>query len=127
MPTDRDQWLFSVGSGVLIGLPVSGAVRGAAYRMLAALPGVRDLGEVHDARGRAGQAVAIVLDEPEVGTFEVRLIFDPATGQGLAYERRAVAPTGRYAWLKPGTLSSYLLLLAPQTTDANPPKVISNR
>jgi hypothetical protein len=126
LPTDRDQWLFSVGSSVLIDLPVSGAVRGAAYRMLAALPGVRSLGVVHDARGRAGQAVAIVLAEPQMGTFEVRLIFDPATGQALASERRAVAPTGRYAWLKPGALSSYELVLAPRPTDANPPAVISN-
>jgi hypothetical protein len=123
MPTDRTEWLFSVTSSVLLDLPVSGAVRGAAYQVLAGLPGVRALGAVKDQRGRAGQAVATRERHGDQGTFEVRLIFDPNTGAPLAREYRAVAPAGRSAWLTAGQLSSYVLVLAPETTDDNPPAV----
>jgi hypothetical protein len=123
MPTDRNQWLYSVASSVLIDLTVSGAVRSAAYQVLAGLPGVRAIGAVKDERGRAGQAVATTQRLGDQGTFEVRLVFDPHTGTTLAREYRAIAPTGRSAWLKPGQLSSYEVVLAPQTTDDNPPPV----
>ena len=125
MPTDRNEWLFSVTSSVLMDLPVSGAVRGAAYQVLAGLPGVRALGTVKDQRGRVGQAVATTERRAAEGTFEIRLIFDPNTGAALAREYRAVAPAGRSAWLKAGQLSGYELVLAPQTTDDNPPAVIT--
>jgi hypothetical protein len=125
MPTDRTEWLFSVTSSVLMDLPVSRAVRGAAYHVLAGLPGVRALGTVTDQRGRSGQAVATTERQAGQGTFEVRLIFDPNTGAPLAREYRAVAPAGRLAWLKAGQLSSYALVLAPEATDDNPPAVIT--
>jgi hypothetical protein len=123
MPTDRNQWLYSVASSVLIDLTVSGAVRSAAYQVLAGLPGVRAIGAVTDERGRAGQAVATTQRLGDEGTFEVRLVFDPQTGAPLAREYRAIAPAGRSSWLKPGQLSSYEVVLAPQTTDDNPPPV----
>jgi hypothetical protein len=107
----------------VIGLPVSNPVRAAAYRLLAELPGVRDLGAVRDVRGRAGQAVAFVEDDPRSGSFEVRLIIDVHTGQALAQERRAVQPRGRWSWIAPGTLVGYQAVLFSGTTDANPPKV----
>jgi hypothetical protein len=123
MPTDRNEWLFLVAGSVLMDLPVSGAVRGAAYQVLAGLPNVRALGAVQDPRGRAGQAVATTQRQGDQGTFEVRLVFDPKTGAPLAREYRAVAPAGRSAWLKPGQLSSYEVVLAPRATDDNPPPV----
>ncbi len=125
MPTDRNEWLFSVAGSVLMDLPVSGAVRSAAYQVLAGLPGVRALGAVKDQRGRSGQAVAVTERHGDQGTFEVRLVFDPNTGAPLAREYRAVAPAGRSAWLKPGQLSTYELVLAPQATDDNPPPAVS--
>jgi hypothetical protein len=53
MPADRDQWLLAVATSVVIDLPVSNAVRAAAYRMLTTMPRVRGLGEVHDMHGRS--------------------------------------------------------------------------
>ncbi|MEW2384688.1 CU044_5270 family protein [Micromonospora sp. NPDC047707] len=123
MPTDRDQWLFTVAASVVIDLPVSNEVRAAAYRMLAELPGVRALGTVRDVRGRAGQAVAYVEDSPGIGRFEVRLIINPDTGQALGKEMRAVEPRGHWSWIEPGAISTYQLVLVSKTTDYNPPKV----
>jgi len=123
MPTDRTQWLLGVTASLVVGLPVSNPVRAAAYRVLAELPGVRDLGAVRDVRGRAGQAVAFVEDGPRSGSFEVRLIIDVHTGQALAQERRPVRPRGRWSWIAPGALASYQAVLLSGTTDDKPPKV----
>lgn len=123
LPTHRDQWLRTIATHVVIGLPVSNAVRAGAYRMLASLPGVRGVGAVTDMRGRPGQAIAFVQDEPAFGRFEVRLIIDSDTGQALSRESRAVQPRGPSSWLPPGTLSGYELVLVAKTTDENPPKV----
>jgi hypothetical protein len=112
MPTDRNEWLFSVTSSVLIELPVSAAVRKAAYQVLAGLPGVRAVGAVKDQHGRSGVAVATTERHGDQGTYEVRLIFDPSTGAALAREYR-----------KAGQLSSYELVLAPVATDDDPPPV----
>ncbi|MFD1082320.1 CU044_5270 family protein [Micromonospora andamanensis] len=123
MPTDRDQWLTTVAAHLVIDLPVSNEVRAAAYRMLATMPGIRELGTVHDLHGRPGQAVAFMQDSPGIGRFEVRLIIDPGTGQALAEERRAVEPRGHLSWIKPGAISGYTLLLVSEATDASPPTV----
>ncbi|MFE9657865.1 CU044_5270 family protein [Micromonospora sp. NPDC006431] len=123
MPTDRDQWLFTVAASVVIDLPVSNKVRAAAYRMLATLPGVRGLGVVHDMHGRPGQAIAFAQESPTFGRFEVRLIIDPDTGQALGKEMRAVEPRGPRSRIEPGAISTYQLVLVSQNTDDNPPKV----
>ncbi|GGS01804.1 hypothetical protein GCM10010169_53210 [Micromonospora fulviviridis] len=123
MPTDRDQWLLTVAAHVVIDLPVSNAVRAAAYRVLATLPGVRGLGAVHDMRGRPGQAIAFTQDNPAIGRFEVRLIIDPDTGQALAREMRAVKPSGSWSWIAPGALSTYQLVLVSKNTNDDPPAV----
>jgi hypothetical protein len=122
-PTDRGQWLLDETSSLLVDLPVSNAVRAAAFRLLAGLPGVRSLGEVRDMRGRAGQAVAFTQDGPQIGSFEVRLILDPASGQALGRERRAVRPRGAWSWVSPGDLITYQLAVAERYTDDNPPRV----
>lgn len=123
MPIDRDQWLLTVATGLVIDLPVSNAVRAAAYRMIATMPGVRGLGAVHDMRGRPGQAVAFTQDSPAIGRFEVRLIINPDTGEALGMERRAVRPHGPQSWISPGSISSYVLVLVSTSTDDNPPTV----
>lgn len=120
LPTDRDEWLLVVGSSVVTGFPVSGKVRAAAYRMIASLPGVRALGAVRDQRGRAGEAVAFTRSFGANGAIEERLIIDPATGQGLARESRVIKPGGSTAWLEPGVLSSYELILGVETADTLP-------
>ena len=63
----------------MLDYPVSTAVRAAAFRLLADMPGVRSLGQVTDPLGRQGVAVAIPYPREEL-----RVIFDPATGTHLA-------------------------------------------
>ncbi|WBB65204.1 CU044_5270 family protein [Micromonospora sp. WMMD812] len=120
MPTDRDQWLFTVAASVVIDLPVSNEVRAAAYRLLATLPGVRGLGAVHDMRGRRGQAIAFAPASHGTG-LEVRLIIDPDTGQALAKEMRVVEPRDSWSWLAPGALYTYDLVLVSKNTNDDPP------
>ncbi|MEV6489977.1 CU044_5270 family protein [Actinoplanes sp. NPDC051633] len=121
LPTDRDEWLLTVTGNVVVGLPVSGAVRAAAYRVLADLPGVRALGPVRDQRGRAGEGVAFTWSYRGAGKVEERLIIEPATGRALSRETRVIEPGGATAWMRPGGLSTYQLILGVETTDDTPP------
>ncbi|GIF75288.1 CU044_5270 family protein [Asanoa siamensis] len=123
MPTDRGQWLLGVTASLLVDMPTTNAVRAAAFRLLADLPGVRGLGAVRDVRGRAGQAVAFIQDSPVIGSFEVRLIIDPDDGRALGQERRAVRPLGPNSWIAPGELASYQMVMAETYTNDNPPRV----
>ena len=123
LPTNRDDWLFTVASGIIRDMPVSAAVRSAAYRMLSDLPSVTSLGEVKDASGRSGVAVAIERDWQRNGTAEERLIIDPATGQMLATEDRVIKPAGDLTWVPAGALYVYVLAAPVRFTDDNPPVV----
>jgi hypothetical protein len=84
---ESETWfLFFSGAALVMELPVPAAVRAAAYRMLAALPGIVTLGQGTDALGRTGIAVAYSRrgDGGHIG--EQRLIVDPATGRALTQE-----------------------------------------
>jgi hypothetical protein len=116
LPTDQDNWLFAVGSNVVTDMPVSPGVRAAAYRMLAGLSRVRDLGTVRDAEGRTGQAVAIDA-ESRTGSFETRLIIDPESGRPLARETWVPEPDGT------SELTDYGLVVDTGYTDDAPPPV----
>ncbi|HEX8630967.1 MAG TPA: CU044_5270 family protein [Catenuloplanes sp.] len=122
---DDTTWLFEAGHQLLMGLPVSPKVRGAAYRMLSDLPGVRALGPMDDPSGRRGQAIAMTEQYPGTlavtGPVEVILVFDPATGSTLATMRRLLRPHGHAAWATPGTIWSYDLLISAGWTTATPP------
>lgn len=122
---DDTTWLFEAGHQLLMGLPVSPKVRGAAYRMLSDLPGVRALGPMDDPSGRRGQAIAMTEQYPgtlaHTGPVEVILVFDPATGSTLATMRRLLRPHGHAAWAEPGTFWSYELLTKAGWTTATPP------
>jgi hypothetical protein len=85
-----DYALFWNAKSLVMDLPVTPAIRAAAYRMMADLTGVTLLGEVTDQRGRSGMAVAYTHDG-DFGATEFRLIIDPATGQALAEETRDAA------------------------------------
>ncbi|WP_433367720.1 CU044_5270 family protein [Actinoplanes sp. CA-142083] len=100
-PTDYR--LFMSGRALVADLPVSPAVRAAAFRMLAGVNGVRLLGPVTDQHGRSGTAVAYVR-----GANQSRLIVDG--GRVLAEE----------SW-HAGTLMSYSLVAEAGFTDDNPP------
>ncbi|WP_229072010.1 CU044_5270 family protein [Actinoplanes sp. DH11] len=122
LPTDREQWLLSVATGLITDIPVSGPVRAAAFRLIAGLPGVRLLGTVTDQRGRQGDGFAFTAATPAGGSIERRFIIDTATGRALGEESHVLRPAGATARLKPGTLLGYTLVLAQQTTDQTPPK-----
>ncbi|MEU9828945.1 CU044_5270 family protein [Micromonospora chersina] len=81
----RDQFLFHSGAALVLDLPVPPQVRAAAYRMLAAMPGVTSLGRVTDQLGRSGVAVTVTR-QGDFGRAQTRLIVDPTTGQALAQE-----------------------------------------
>ncbi|MFC4065913.1 CU044_5270 family protein [Actinoplanes subglobosus] len=119
--------------------PSTPEVRAAAYRVLADLPGLRDLGTVTDPKGRSGNAVTLVTndDTPGVrqadtgGAQEVRLIFDPKSGQPLAWETRVLNPVDYLSWVPAGALFDYKAVVrtrwtddpAPDTTGALPETV----
>lgn len=82
LPTDKDQWLFQVGSSIVTGMPVRAGVVTAAYTMLAELPGVRVTKGVADAQGRTGIAVGKYV---HIGdrVVERRIIVDPSKTRAL--------------------------------------------
>jgi hypothetical protein len=74
LPSDNNEWLFTVTSGMIQSMPLTGT-RSAAYRLLATIPGVQNLGTVMDNRGRSGSAVAFA-DHNINGSFQDQLIID---------------------------------------------------
>ncbi|MFF3731877.1 CU044_5270 family protein [Streptomyces sp. NPDC002476] len=96
-------------------LPSTPALRAAAYRLLAAEPGVRSLGDVKDHTGRTGYAVA--LPSP-YGPVEIRLIFDKATGMPLGTETVA---TRDGDGMRKGERQSYTTITSMKWTEKAPP------
>ncbi|MFI6323912.1 CU044_5270 family protein [Nonomuraea sp. NPDC050556] len=76
-PMGSDKWLFAVTVGLVMDMPVTPRVRGAAFRMLADLDTIKVTPDVADAEGRRGTAVALDGE---------RLIIDEAAGVPLAQE-----------------------------------------
>ncbi len=103
-PKDPDELAFQTGAQLLLDVPVTSKVRAAAYRMLAALPGVRPLGRLKDPLGRPGVGVARTERQPDGPTLEHQLIIDPGTGLLLSDQEIVLGGGGR---LKPGSLWTY--------------------
>ncbi|MEU4428963.1 CU044_5270 family protein [Actinoplanes sp. NPDC024001] len=122
VPTDREQWLLTVTSGLLTEIPVSGPVRAAAFRLIATLPGVRSLGVVADQHGRAGQGFAFTSASAFTGAIERRFVIDPASGRVLGEESRVLRPAGTTARLEPGSLLAYQVVLEQRITGGTPPE-----
>ncbi|MFH8472782.1 CU044_5270 family protein [Streptomyces sp. NPDC018000] len=97
-------------------LPSTPALRAAAYRLLAAEPGVRSLGDVKDHTGRTGYAVA--LSSPHDPAPELRLIFDKSTGMPLGTE--TVATRGGDGVSK-GEPLGYTTITSMKWTEEAPP------
>ncbi|MER6501815.1 CU044_5270 family protein [Streptomyces sp. NPDC001455] len=96
-------------------LPSTPALRAAAYRLLAAEPGVRSLGDIKDHTGRTGYAVG--LPSPH-GPVELRLIFDKSTGMPLGTETVA---TRSGDGVSKGELQSYTTITSMKWTEKAPP------
>jgi hypothetical protein len=122
-------------------MPVTPAVRAALYEMLAAMPGIKSLGEVTDPAGQQGEAVSYTGTYQNCGqastldadgyattgpvfsscTTQEILIINPATGLPLAEELRYVGlPPGQH-WTAPDGLFSYEIFGQSHWTNDNPP------
>ncbi|GAA4926456.1 hypothetical protein HD597_011599 [Nonomuraea thailandensis] len=115
-----DAWLFKVSVGLIMDMPVTPEVRGAAFRMLAGLDEVRVAENVTDAEGRQGTAVSVEERYERGGVSENRLVFDEATGRALASEYVVVEPGGLQAGFEPGTVWSSNALIEAGWTDGDP-------
>ncbi|MEV0387621.1 CU044_5270 family protein [Nonomuraea sp. NPDC050643] len=115
-----DVWLFRVSVGLIMDMPVTPEVRGAAFRMLAELDGVEVTEDVTDSENRQGTAVSIEEPGPRGGVTENRLIFDEETGRPLAVETVAVKPGKEESAFEPGLVRSSNVLLEAGWTDARP-------
>ncbi|WP_149825198.1 CU044_5270 family protein [Streptomyces tailanensis] len=111
-----DRIVVSTAIQLATSLPSTPALRAAAYRLLAAEPGVRSLGEVKDRTGRTGYAVA--LPGHDGSAPELRLIFDKSTGMPLGTETVA---TRSGDGVSEGELLSYATITAMKWTDEVPP------
>jgi hypothetical protein len=102
--------------------PVTPQARAAAFRMLAALPGVKLVGTVHDADGRKGTAVAMneidPADKPD--QVQLRLVIDPADGRALAYENVVLGANIIYPDLPAGSIASTTTVRTAGWTEKSP-------
>jgi hypothetical protein len=128
--SELSEGIFHAMINLLYQAPNTPALRAAAYRLLADLPGLRDLGTVTDPKGRAGNAVTMLTNEEAAGVRqadtggprEVRLIFDPRSGQPLAWETRVMRPADYLAWVPAGAVFDYEAMLRTRWTDDVPPE-----
>ncbi|WP_055590436.1 CU044_5270 family protein [Peterkaempfera griseoplana] len=106
----RSAWMLGQ-AGNLVTMPVKPAVRAAAYRVMADLPGVRVTEHVIDPLGREGVGVdyPLAYQGGPLGTTQQRLVVDPATGAMLSDELVLVEPSARAreAGLAAGTTVYY--------------------
>ncbi|MGA5765078.1 CU044_5270 family protein [Nonomuraea bangladeshensis] len=120
VPMASDVWLFKVSAGLITDMPVTPKVRGAAFRMLAGLDTVEVTEDVTDAEGRTGTAVSIEERIKGGVVLRNRLVFDEATGRGLANENVVVKPGGLQAGLEPGAVFNSVAVLEAGWTSAAP-------
>ncbi len=119
---ELDHWLFVQGADLILYAPVPPKARAAAFRMLAALPGVIPAGTVRDADGRRGTAVAMNEIDPG-GTPEAiqeRLVIDPADGRALAYEEVVRGPNIIFPDLPVGTIAATTTVRTAGWTEKSP-------
>ncbi|WP_406309232.1 CU044_5270 family protein [Streptomyces sp. NBC_00623] len=105
----RTAWVLRQAAN-LITMPVKPAVRAAAYRVMADLPGVKVRGRVSDPLGREGVGVVFPgTARTSLGITEQRLVVDPSTGAMLSEQQVLVEPSARAreAGLDAGTTLNY--------------------
>ncbi|GAA3122591.1 CU044_5270 family protein [Streptosporangium carneum] len=88
----KDWWLWEVAAHLMSNAPISGGTRGALYRMVARMPGVRALGRVRDVEGRPGVGIAIAGVNHGGGQDEQQVIVDESDGRLLALQNVVVRP-----------------------------------
>ncbi|MCO5996177.1 CU044_5270 family protein [Actinoallomurus rhizosphaericola] len=103
-PMSSDLWLYTVAKGLITDMPVTPKVRGAAFRMLTGLRTVTAIGQVKDAQGRTGTAIAVTERTKQAGALQHRLIIDTAAGRALGEDLVVVKPGGFTAGFAPGSV-----------------------
>ncbi|MEV0198658.1 CU044_5270 family protein [Nonomuraea sp. NPDC050691] len=108
----RVRALSDVAGTLLAGAPVPPAVRAAAYRMLATLPGVEAEGRTTDPLGRPGVVISLPLETTiplglstapkQLGTYRRQWIIDPGNGTLLAMRDLVATPPRGSRALPPG-------------------------
>lgn len=112
--------VFQEGMQIAVHLPVTPALRAAAFRMMADLPGVRAVGQVRDPLGRLGYAVAMPQSAADSGS-EFRLIVDTSSGNTLGYEFVITRPDpGNPHTAKVGQVTAYEAVVDSGWTNARP-------
>jgi hypothetical protein len=119
-PMDRTAWLFTVTAGMVTDMPVSPAVRAAAFRMLADMPGMRVIPDARDALGRTGTAVAMTGRYPGGAVLEDRLLLDLATGSALARESIVIVADEQRRGMPRGTRWHSQVIESAGWTDERP-------
>ncbi len=115
----KQQWLFNAATEVLM-LPVTSQVRATAYRIMAGLDGIENLGQARDVKGRIGDAVALRSNSSR-GLQEDRLIIEATTGLPLAQETRLLNPIAAMSWVNPTDIYSTSIITHIGWTNDNPP------
>ena len=98
---------------------VSPPARAAILRVLAAVPGLVCHDQVTDRLGRTGIAVSLNTETRDAPALRHSLIFDPATGQLLAYEQRLTAREPDFR-VPAGKIYLYHLFIDNRRTDNRP-------
>jgi len=134
-------WLLDGVLPPILEEPVTPAVRAALYEMLAAMPGIKSLGEVTDPAGQQGEAVSYTATYQNCGqastlgadglaetgalfsscTTQEVLIINPTTGLPLAEELRYVGLSASQRWTAPDGLFSYEIFGQSHWTNDKPP------
>lgn len=109
---ERIRALSDVLGTLLSTAPAPPAVRAAAFRVLAAQPGVKPEGRVRDPLGRTGTGVSLPLKTTvplglytapkQLGTYRRQFVVDPATGRLLAIQDVVAKPPQGSKTLPPG-------------------------
>ncbi|GAA2111145.1 CU044_5270 family protein [Actinomadura alba] len=99
---ERVRALSDVAGTLLSTAPAPPKVRAAAFRMLAALPGVKAEGEATDPAGRIGTVISLPLETTmplglftapkQLGTYRRQWIINPVTGKLLAIRDLVATP-----------------------------------
>jgi hypothetical protein len=112
----RSQILYNDALGVMDG-PSTPAVRAAAYRVLASLPGIQMKPNVQDPAGQSGTAVWLTGWPGQArGTLSLAIV-DPATSTWLCVEDVAQQPVDHLA---AGTVPHYTLFVSQGWTNTPP-------
>jgi hypothetical protein len=109
---ERTRALSDVAGTLLSQAPAAPRVRAAAFRLLAALPGVKAGGTATDPMGRAGTVISLPLETTvplalytspkQLGTYRRQWIIDPADGRLLAIRDLVATPPHGSRALPPG-------------------------